>query len=246
VIGDLRVQEIACRDGSRAYTIVRPDGSVYSTPDRFLRGCSGGTDRTYAYLLVDHLRWLVQEGLSIEAVSFRDLERYMAAVGARVPGPYGQPWREGKRPYRDSALAAAAACLERFYLFQASLGVNREVARALDLSRLPSKADRQRMMLGHVASAMPANPLTPALPRRRHPKMPPEGAQEKLLDHLASARDRMLVTWLAHGGFRIGELCGLHLTDLHLRENAGCGECRTAHVHICHRETNANHIAEPQ
>jgi integrase len=36
-------------------------------------------------------------------------------------------------------------------------------------------------------------------------------------------------------------LCGLHLADLHLRENAGCGECRPPHVHICHRETNPNH-----
>jgi integrase len=50
----------------------------------------------------------------------------------------------------------------------------------------------------------------------------------------------MTVTWLADAGFRVGEFCGLHLTDLHLREAAGCGECRTPHVHICHREANPN------
>ncbi|HYS30034.1 MAG TPA: tyrosine-type recombinase/integrase [Candidatus Limnocylindria bacterium] len=38
----------------------------------------------------------------------------------------------------------------------------------------------------------------------------------------------------------MGELTSLHLVDLHLRENAACGECRAAHVHICHREGNAN------
>ena len=38
----------------------------------------------------------------------------------------------------------------------------------------------------------------------------------------------------------MGELCGLHLVDLHLREAAGCGECRSPHVHICHREVNPN------
>ena len=70
--------------------------------------------------------------------------------------------------------------------------------------------------------------------------MPPEGARARLEEALASARDRMTVTWLAHGGFRVGELCGLHLSDLHLREAAGCGECRAPHVRICHREANPN------
>ena len=50
----------------------------------------------------------------------------------------------------------------------------------------------------------------------------------------------MTVTWLADGGFRVGEFCGLHLADLHLREAAGCGECRSPHVHVCHREANPN------
>jgi integrase len=41
-------------------------------------------------------------------------------------------------------------------------------------------------------------------------------------------------------GFRVGELCGLHLSDLHLREGSACGECRSPHVHICHRDVNPN------
>jgi len=44
-------------------------------------------------------------------------------------------------------------------------------------------------------------------------------------------------------GFRIGELCGLHLADLHLREGAGCGQCRAPHVHVCHRDGNPNRAA---
>jgi integrase len=39
---------------------------------------------------------------------------------------------------------------------------------------------------------------------------------------------------------RIGELCGLHLVDLHLREGAACGQCRAPHLHICHRPGNPN------
>ena len=42
---------------------------------------------------------------------------------------------------------------------------------------------------------------------------------------------------------RIGELCGLHLADLHLREGAGCGQCRAPHVHVCHRDGNPNRAA---
>ncbi|WP_254211586.1 tyrosine-type recombinase/integrase [Streptomyces sp. ADI95-16] len=88
---------------------------------------------------------------------------------------------------------------------------------------------------------MSANKLRPKrVVRRRHPKLPPEGTRESLLADFKTARDRMVVTWLDDGGFRIGELTGMHLIDLHLRENARCGECRSAHVHICHRETNAN------
>lgn len=60
------------------------------------------------------------------------------------------------------------------------------------------------------------------------------------MESLPAARDRLAVTWLADGGFRVGELCGLHLIDLHLRDGADCGECRSPHVHICHREINPN------
>jgi integrase len=240
VIGDIRVQEVVRGDGRRSYTIVRADGEVCALPDRFLRGCEGGTNRTYAYLLVDHLRWLESEGLLPESVAFADLERYMAAVGAEYAGPFGRPWREGKRPYGQSALSTAAACLKGFYVFQGSQGLGREVAEAFTVTRLPSRADRRRLFLGHVVSEMPANPLAPRRSRRRHPKMPPEGARKRLVETLGPARDRMTVTWLADGGFRVGEFCGLHLADLHLREAAECGECRSPHVHICHREANPN------
>jgi hypothetical protein len=36
-------------------------------------------------------------------------------------------------------------------------------------------------------------------------------------------------------------LCGLHLVDLHLREDAACGQCRSPHLHVCHRPDNPNH-----
>ena len=241
VVGDLRVQQIERKGGRRSWTILWPEGRVHTEADRFLRRHDGsGTQRTYAYLLVDHLRWLERECLAFDTVQMRDLERYMGIVGAEVRMPLGEPWRVGRRPYGRSALSAAASCLKGFYLHQACLGVNAKLGERLDGTRLPSQVDRRRSFLGHVKSAMPANPLSPKGPHRRHPKMLPDGARDRLLKTVNSARDRLVVTWLADGGFRIGELCGLHLVDLHLRENAACNECRSPHVHVCSRPDNPN------
>jgi integrase len=244
VIGDLRVQAVDRDNLGRSFTIVWPDGAVHEAADRYLRGYEGsGTQRTYAYLLLDHLRWLEREGLALDMVTLTDLKRYMAALGAAWRGPSGQPWRAGRRPLGPSALSSAASCVKGFYLHQALLGVNAGLGSQLQLTRLPSRADRQRSFLGHVQRELPANPLAPPAVRRRHPKLPPDGARERLLEAVTTARDRLVVTWLADGGFRIGELCGVHLADLHLRENAGCGQCRAPHVHVCHRDGNPNRAA---
>lgn len=241
VVADLRVQRIDRKNGLRSWTIVWPEGTVHEEADRFLRVHDGsGTQKTYAYYLVDHLRWLERECLAFDAVQLKDLERYMGVVGADVRMPFCEPWRVGKRPYGRAALSTAAACLKGFYLHQSSLGINTELGGLLGRTRLPTRADRSRSFLGHVKTEMPANPLAPKGPRRRHPKMLPDGARESLLVAVNSARDRLTVTWLADGGLRIGELCGLHLADLHLRENAGCGECHPPHLHVCHRPGNPN------
>jgi integrase len=241
VVADLRVQRIDRKNGLRSWTIVWPEGTVHDEADRFLRVHDGsGTQKTYAYYLVDHLRWLERECLLLDAVQLRDLERYMGVAGADVRMPFGEPWRTGKRPYGRAALSTAAACLKGFYLHQSSLGVNTGLGETLGRTRLPTRADRTRSFLGHVKKEMPANPLAPKGPHRRHPKMLPDGARDGLLAVVNSARDRLAVTWLADGGLRIGELCGLHLADLHLRENAGCGECRPPHLHVCHRPGNPN------
>jgi integrase len=241
VVGDLRVQRLDRRGGRRSWTIVWPEGTVHEEADLFLRVHDGsGTQRTYAYYLVDHLRWLERECLAVGEVQLRDLERYMGIVGADVHMPLGEPWRDGMRPYGRAALTVAAACLKGFYLHQASLGINAGLGEKLVRARLPTRADRRRALLGHVKSSMPSNPLAPKGPHRRHPKMLPDGARVDLLAVVNSARDRLVVTWLADGGLRVGELCGLHLVDLHLREDAACGECRSPHLHVCHRPGNPN------
>jgi hypothetical protein len=99
VVGDLRVQQIRCSDGRRSWAIVWPEGTEHAEADRFLRKHEGsGTQRTYAYVLVDHLRWLERGCLTLDTVRLRDLERYMGSLGAEVRMPLGEPWRAGKRP----------------------------------------------------------------------------------------------------------------------------------------------------
>src|SRR5260370_42214510 len=125
VVGDLRVQRIDRKDGRRSWTIVWPEGTVHQEADRFLRVHDGsGTQRTYAYYLVDHLRWLERECLALGKVQLRDLERYMGIVGAEVRMPLGEPWRAGRRPFGRAALSAAAAGRKGSYLFPASPGVH--------------------------------------------------------------------------------------------------------------------------
>lgn len=151
LVGDLRVQQTERKDGLRSWTTVWPEGMVHAEADRFLRLHDGsGTQRTYAYLLVDHLRWLERGCLGFAAVQLRDFERYTGIVGAEVRMPLSEPWRVGKHPCGRSALSTAAACLKGFHLHQSSLGVNGELGKKLGKSRLPSRVDLRRSFLGHV------------------------------------------------------------------------------------------------
>jgi hypothetical protein len=175
VLGDLRVQSIDLPGGKWAHTILWPEGSVHAEADRFLRPRGVGTQRTYAYLLVDHLRWLERECLTFARVSLRDLERYVGAVGADVGMPFGEPWREGKQRYGQRSLPVVATCLNAFYINLAAHGTNPDLGRQLNQTRLPSRADRSRSMHGHVMRSVPANPLAPRRVTRRHPKMLPDG-----------------------------------------------------------------------
>ena len=53
---------------------------------------------------------------------------------------------------------------------------------------------------------------------------------------LTSARDVMIVTWLHDGGIRVGGLCGLRFSDLHLIQHHPCGQRAEPHIHIVGRD----------
>ena len=234
--GGLRVQAVDHPGGQRSFVIVDLEaGVVHRRAERFLAGFGEGTQRTYAFHLADHLRWLTAAGRYEDSVGIGDLRRYLGLCGMGHAGPFGVPWLE--RPLGERALAVRAACLKGYYLdLTAVEGVNPGLREALSAVRLPGAAARDRLFLGHLAWAAPANPLLPSgAPPRRHPRMLPDGAAAALLEAVGTARDKMIVTWLADSGMRIGELCGLWFCDLHLVAGHPCGERAGPHVHVVKR-----------
>lgn len=237
---DLRVQVVSHRDGRRSFVVLDvATGSVHARAERFLAPFAEGTQGTYAYHLIDHLRWLAATGHTEEAVTVEDLRRYMALCGADHSGPLGVPWRE--HPLGAAALAVRATCLKGYYLdVTMREDVNRPLREALSARRLVNRRDRDRSVLGHLMGSVASNPLSCGAPPRRHPRLLPDGTRDAMLEAVRTARDRMIVTWLADSGMRIGELCGLSFCDLHLRRDHPCGERKGPHVHIVKRG-NPNH-----
>ena len=233
--GELRVQLVNHRDGRRSYVVLDVgSASFHARADAFLASFGEGTQRTYAYHLVDHLRWLAAGRVAEETVTIEDLRRYLALCGAEHAGPLGVPWRE--RPLGEAALAVRATCLKGYYLdLTVREDVNPSLRSELSARRLPNRRDRDRSALGHLVTSVASNPLNRGAPPRRHPRLLPDGARGRLLAVVRTARDRMIVTWLSDSGMRIGELCGLSFCDLHLCRDHQCGERKGPHVHIVKR-----------
>ena len=66
-------------------------GSVHNRADKFLSSFCEGTQRTYAYHLVDHLRWLAVNGYREDSITIHDLRRYLALCGARTTVRWEHP-----------------------------------------------------------------------------------------------------------------------------------------------------------
>lgn len=230
------VQAANHKDHSQSFSIFDAGtAKIHARSDRWLRTFSEGTQRTYAYHLVDHLRWLKAVNASEETVSLEDLRRYMALCGAEHAGPLGSPWLDA--PLSASALQVRAAVLKGYYLDVTSRErINDKLNKQLTETRLPTRALKDKQFLAHVSGLeVPANPIAPAAPPRRHPRLLPDGVAAALIDSVNTARDRMIVTWLNDSGIRVGELCGLHHVDLHLRTHHECGEEKLAHFHVVKR-----------
>ena len=140
---DIRVQLVNHRGGQRSYLVLDvASGSVHSRADKFLSSFGEGTQRTYAYHLVDHLRWLAVNGYREDSIRIQDLMRYLALCGTQHYGPMGTPWRAS--PLGESAQAVRATCLKNYYLdVTARENVNADLRTALS-TRRPSAVGQRR------------------------------------------------------------------------------------------------------
>jgi len=145
---DIRVQLVNHRGKQRSYLVLDvASGSVHNRADKFLSAFCEGTQRTYAYHLVDHLRWLAVNGYFEDSITIHNLLRYLALCGTQHFGPMGTPWRAS--PLGESAQAVRAACLKGYHLdLTTREGVNAELRTALSTRRLPNDRDRTGQCLG--------------------------------------------------------------------------------------------------
>ena len=90
LLHDLRVQVANHQGGQRSYVVLDVStGFVHRRAERFLAGFGEGTQRTYAYHLVDHLRWLA-------------VYRYGEHVAALVAVDYLHSRKGVHRPWRPA------------------------------------------------------------------------------------------------------------------------------------------------
>lgn len=114
LLHDLRVQVANHPGGQRSYVVLDVStGVVHRRAERFLAGFGEGTQRTYAYHLVDHLRWLAVCRYREDTVGIGDLRRYMALCVTDFAGPLGTPWRA--TPLSQNAQQVRAACVKGYY-----------------------------------------------------------------------------------------------------------------------------------
>ncbi len=225
-----RVQKVVHRDGRRSHWIFSAEGELHRGAVEVLKRFSESTQQTYAYGLADHLNWLHAKRLSISSVTKDDLLRYMNALTGQGNGVFGVAWRD-RPPIGASAGSNAAAIVRAFYLESS------ETSEAVLqwLSGTPIRMVRS-------GRAVTSNPLAPRQQQSR-PRFLPDEVVASLLEPavLTSARDAMIVRWLADTGIRVGGLCGLRFSDLHLVSEHPCGQRKAPHVHIIGRNDNPNH-----
>ncbi|WP_216916730.1 tyrosine-type recombinase/integrase [Nocardia noduli] len=235
-LGRFAVRKIRHRDGRKSWWIFTPDGELHRASLAVLTRYGTSTQQTYAYSLVDHLNWLHVNNRDPATVSFDDLRRYMNGVTGRTEGVYGVAWRgPEQKPLGSSAAGNVATVVKAYYLsLQASGNVRPDVVEALSSRRSFTQRGRSRR-------SVESNPLAPRQSSRR-PCFLPDEVVEALFEPgiLRTARDTMIITWLHDGGLRVGGLCGLRFSDLHLTRHHPCGQRADPHVHVVGRDDNPN------
>jgi integrase/recombinase XerD len=246
-------------DGRVGWTIVDDAYVEHERAAAWLRmlldvqGRSIGTARTYAGRLALFLTWAAAAGVDPVAPEIDQLASFARWL-ERTPS---RKHRLGgdRRVAADSKVvmlgaARSPATVEgilsavvEFIRFAASRGWCESVV----AERLSFRAELRFAPRGWDRGERTGRPVVQRrVVRRRRVERPPltltihqVGA---LVDACSNWRDRFIVEAFYATGLRMAELCGLHLTDLHLLPSATHLGCNVAgaHLHVIRREDNEN------
>lgn len=230
------VRRVRHTNGTQSYWIFTPEAEVHRPSLKVLARYGTSSQQTYAYSLVDHLNWLHANGKTPTSITIEDLQRYMNGITGQTAGVYGATWRKpDQQPLGMSAAGNVATIVKAYYL---SLSRSGEVSPEL-IEELTSAGGL--VGTGRSRKTVEGNPLAPKKSTRR-PRLLPDEVVEALFRPgvLTTARDIMIVTWLHDGGLRVGGLCGLRFSDLHLIRHHPCGQREDPHIHVIGRDDNPN------
>jgi len=216
-------------------------------------GCSVGTARTYAGRLALWLTWATASGAEVGAPDVGALTAFALWL-ERAPSRKHRPGRDRRRaadpivvplgPARSpSTVDGIVAVVVEFVRFGASrgwtgAGVAGDLSFPEELRFLPPRYDRGERTGRPVVQRRRV--------RRRRVERPPMTLTSdevgELVGACSNARDRFIVEALYGTGLRLGELCGLRLSDLHFVPSAAHLGCKVigAHLHVLRREGNEN------
>lgn len=216
------------------------------------QGRSVGTARTYAGRLALYLTWALAAGVDPAAPTVDQLGAFARWL-ERTPSRKHRPGGLRRRSAESIVVLGAArspgtiegvlAAVVEFVRFGAVRGwcepaVADRLSFRTELRFRPRRWDR---------GEQPGRPIVDRRAvRRRRVELAPETISREqvglLVDTCSTWRDRFVIEALYATGMRIAELCGLHLSDLHLVPSAthlGC-QIAGAHLHVIRREDNEN------
>jgi site-specific recombinase XerD len=252
-------QTVSPIDGRVGWTVVDDAYGEHGQAAIWLRslldaqGRSVGTARTYAGRLALYLTWAATTSVDPVSPTADQLARFARWL-ERTPSRKHRPGRQRRRaadpkvvafgPARSAAtVEGILAAVVEFVRFAAGRGwcapaVADRLSFRTELTFAPRSWDRGERTGRPVVNRR--------VVRRRRPERGPETLTREqvgaLVDVCSNWRDRFVVEALYATGLRVAELCGLHLSDLHLLPSAvhlGC-KVKGAHLHVIRREDNEN------